>query len=180
MWVRASDLKTAREVDSPGGGANMIFIDPDGDRFHIQNVQAGGEAISNAIDQALEKWKDREIKWHDGDLDLTQDTLKTKLVVFAFVDDKDASKKVLKTLAHPWIGKDHDRMVFVMKTGREGDLAKQYQIATVPTLVYVAPGLKESDRLIEKKGGESSLRGIRAVQKKAFEKIKKASEASAK
>lgn len=156
----------------------MIFIDPDGDRFHIQNVQAGGEAVSNAVDQALERWKDREIKWFDGEPDLTQETLKHKVVLYVFVDDKEPSKKLLKSLAHPWIGKDHDRMVFVMKTGRDSDLAKKYQVASLPTLVYVAPGLKESDRVVEKKGGESTLRMIRSVQKRAFEKIKKASEAA--
>jgi len=71
-------------------------------------------------------------------------------------------------------------MVFVKKLGRDGELAKKFQVATVPTLVFVAPGLKESDRLIERKGGEATLRMIRGAQKKAFEKIKKALDPTAK
>jgi hypothetical protein len=100
--------------------------------------------------------------------------------VYAFVDDKEASANTLKALSHPWIAKDHDRMVFVKKTGRDGDLAKKLQVATIPSLVYVAAPLKESDRLIDRKGGEQTLRGIRAAQKKAFDKMKKAAEAATK
>ena len=133
-----------------------------------------------ALDEALAKYKDKDIKWFDGEPDLASDDVKDKLVVYAFVDDKEASAKTLKALAHPWIGKDHDRMVFVQRQGREGDLAKKYGVATLPTLVFVAPSLKESERVIEKKGGEMTLRSIRAVQKKAFDKMKKASEASTK
>lgn len=168
-------------MDSPGGGANLIFIDPDGDRFHIVNIQAGGdERVLAALDEALAKYKSRDIPWFDGDPDTSAPEYKDKLVVYAFVDDKEASTKTVKALSHPWIAKDHDRMVFVKKLGRDGDLAKKFQVATVPTLVFVAPGLKESDRLIERKGGEATLRMIRGAQKKAFEKIKKALDPAAK
>jgi hypothetical protein len=176
--VRAQDLKTAKEVDSPGGGANLIFIDPDGDRFHIVNVQAGGDdRILAALDEALAKYKDKDIKWFDGLPDLANEELKDKLVVYAFVDDKDASNKTVKALSHPWIAKDHERMVFVKVLGRDNDIAKKLGVATIPSLVYVAPSLKESERIVERKGGESTLRMIRSAQKKAFEKIKKAAEA---
>ena len=168
-------------MDSPGGGANLIFIDPDGDRLHLVNVQAGGdERILAALDEALAKYKDKDIKWFDGEPDLSAADFKDKLVLYAFVDDKEASTKTLKALAHPWIGKDHDRMVFVRKDGRESDLAKKYGVSTLPTLVFVAPSLKESERVVERKSGEATLRSIRAVQKKAFDKIKKASEATTK
>lgn len=176
--MRAQDLKTAKEVDSPGGGANLIFIDPDGDRFHIVNVQAGGDdRILAALDEALAKYKDKDIKWFDGLPDLANEELKDKLVVYAFVDDKDASNKTVKALSHPWIAKDHERMVFVKVLGRDNDIAKKLGVATIPSLVYVAPSLKESERIVERKGGESTLRMIRSAQKKAFEKIKKAAEA---
>jgi hypothetical protein len=176
--VRAQDLKTAKEVDSPGGGANLIFIDPDGDRFHIVNVQAGGDdRILAALDEALAKYKDKDIKWFDGLPYLASDDIKDKLVVYAFVDDKDASNKTVKALSHPWIAKDHERMVFVKVLGRDNDIAKKLGVATIPSLVYVAPSLKESERLVERKGGESTLRAIRSAQKKAFEKMKKAAEA---
>ena len=106
--------------------------------------------------------------------------MKDKLVVYAFVDDKEPSAKVLKALSHPWIGKDHDRMVFVKKIGRDNELARKLQVATIPTLVYLAPSLKESERLIDRKGGETTLRSIRATQRKAFEKMKKAAEPATK
>jgi hypothetical protein len=68
-------------------------------------------------------------------------------------------------------------MVFVKVLGRDNDIAKKLGVATIPSLVYVAPSLKESERLVERKGGESTLRAIRSAQKKAFEKMKKAAEA---
>jgi len=71
-------------------------------------------------------------------------------------------------------------MVFVKKIGRDNDLARKFQVATLPTLVFIAPGLKESERLVERKGGEVSLRAIRTAQKKAFERIKRATEAATK
>ena len=98
--------------------------------------------------------------------------------MYAFVDDKETSTRTLKALAHPWIGKDHDRMVFVKRTGRDSELAKKFKVTALPTLVYVAPSLKESERIVEKKAGESILRAIRSAQKKAFDKMKKASEAT--
>ena len=159
----------------------MIFIDPDGDRVHIVNVQAGGEErILKALDEALEKYKSKDIPWSDGEPDLASDEIKHKLVVYAFLDDKDASVRTERALSHAWVAKDHDRMVFVKTIGRDNDLAKRYQVATIPTLVYVAPALKESERMVERKGGEVSLRSIRASQKKAFERIKKATEAATK
>lgn len=100
--------------------------------------------------------------------------------MYLFVDDREPSKKTEKALSHPWIGKDHDRMVFVKTLGRDNDLAKRFNVSTLPTIVYVAPLLKESERIVERKGGESTLRMIRATQKKAFDKIKKASEAAIK
>ncbi len=172
-WVKASDLKTARDVDSPQSGS-LIVLDPDGDRIGCWSVLRGGEqAFIDGLDAAKEKFKAKDVKWMDGEPDLTSDDLKSKVVLYAFVDEKDASGRTLKNLAHPWIAKDHDRMVFVKNIGRDSDLAKRMQIATLPTLVFIAPGLKESDRLIEKKGGEMSLRSIRAIQKRAFEAIKR-------
>ena len=97
--------------------------------------------------------------------------------MYAFVDDKDASNKTVKALSHPWIAKDHEHMVFVKVLGRDNDIAKKLGVATIPTLVYVAPTLKESERIVERKGGEATLRAIRSAQKKGFEKIKKAAEA---
>jgi hypothetical protein len=106
--------------------------------------------------------------------------VKDKLILYAFLDEKEASQKVEKTLSHPWISKNHDRMIFVKTIGRDNELAKRLQVATIPTLVFYAPALKESERVIERKGGELTLRTIRSLQKKSFELIKKALEKPAK
>jgi hypothetical protein len=175
-WVKASDLKTARDVDSPQSGS-FIVLDPDGDRVGCWSVLRGGEqAFLDAMDKAKQKYVSKDISWMDGEPDLAAEENKTKLVLYAFVDDKDASAKVLKNLSHPWISKDHDRMLFVKTTGRDNELAKRLQVSTIPTLVFVAPILKESERIVERKGGDIQVRSIRAIQKRAFALIKKANE----
>ena len=179
-WVKASDLKTAREVDSPQSGS-LIVLDPDGDRIGCWSVLSGGEqAFLDGLDEAKKKFASKEISWTDGEPDLTSDEIKNKLVVYAFVDDKEASNRTLKNLAHAWIAKDHDRMVFVKTVGLDNDLAKRLKATSLPTLVFVAPGLKENDQVVERKGGEMGLRSIRSIQKRAFEQIKKVSEKATK
>jgi hypothetical protein len=163
-------------VDSPGGGANLIFIDPDGERFHIRNVQSGGDSIKTALDEAIAKWSPKEISWFDGEPDYAHEDVKHKLIVYAFVDDEKASAETLKALAHPWVAKEHDRMVFVKTIGRDNDRAKRFKITTLPTLVYVAPAVKAAEGVIDRKFGESGLRHIRNAQRKGFDLIKKATE----
>lgn len=179
-WVKASDKKTAKEVNSPRSGS-LIFLDPDGTSLGIWDVKKGGEqAFLDAFEAAKKKYVGKEIAWLDGEPDWTHEDYKYKLVVYAFVDDKEPSEKLLKALSHPWISKDHDRMSFIKSVGIDGELAKRFQVKELPTLVFVAPLLKESDRVIDRKSGDVPLRTIRANQKKAFELIKKASESTSK
>lgn len=134
----------------------------------------------DALDQADQKYKSKDVPWIDGEPDLTSDDVKNKVIVYAFLDDKEPSKKIEKTLSHPWIAKDHDRMIFVKTLGRDNDLAKRLQVATIPTLVFFSPALKESDRIIDRKGGDVPLRTVRGLQKRSFELIKRASEKASK
>jgi thioredoxin-like negative regulator of GroEL len=127
----------------------------------------------DALDQADQKYKAKDIRWVDGEPDLASEENFGKVVVYAFMDDKEPSKRLERNLAHPWIAKDHDRMIFVKNIGRDNDLAKRFQVATIPTLVFYAPVLKESERVVDRKGGELPLRSIRHLQKRSFELVKR-------
>jgi len=96
--------------------------------------------------------------------------------VYAFVDDKEASEKTLKALAHPWVAKEHDRMLFVKTIGRDNDRAARFKVTALPTLVYVAPSVKTGGGIIERKVGESGMRHIRLAQREGFDRIKRATE----
>ena len=153
------------------------MIDPDGDRLVCHSVLTGGDqAFIDGLNKAKEKYLGKEISWLDGTPDLSDPETKNKLIVYAFVDDKEASTKALANLAHPWISKDHARMIFVKVIGRDNEVAKSMKVPSVPTFVFVAPALKESERVIDRRSGEIPLRALRGVQKKAFELIKKATE----
>ena len=134
----------------------------------------------DALDQADQKYKSKDIRWVDGEPDLASEENRDKVVVYAFMDEKEASQRVEKSLSHPWIAKDHDRMIFVKTIGRDNELAKRLQVATIPSLVFYSPVLKESERVIERKGGEISLRTLRNIQKRSFELVKRALEKPAK
>lgn len=176
-WVKASDLKTARDVDSPYSGA-FIVIDPDGDRVGVWSVLTGGEeAFLKAMDEANKKYATKEIVWWDGEPDPASDDAKGKLFLYAFVDDKEESTKTLKALEHPWIAKDHERMIFIKVVGRDGALAKKYQISSLPTLLFVDPSLKPEKQILGRRSGEANAQQIRTLQRKALATMKKAADA---
>ncbi|HEY3226374.1 MAG TPA: hypothetical protein VGK61_05205 [Planctomycetota bacterium] len=174
VWVKASDLKTAREVNSPASGSLIVF-DPDMDILGTWNVLKGGEeAITTALDEANKKFLPKEIVWFDGEPDA--EAAKGKLVLYAFVDEEEDSARTLKALEDRWIAKDHDRMLFVKVMGREGELAKRFQVSALPTLVFVDPSLKPEKQVLERKAGKSTTSALRAIQKRCFAKMKKAAE----
>ena len=100
--------------------------------------------------------------------------------MYAFVDDKEASVKTLAALAHPWVAKNHDRMVFVKTIGLDNDRARRFKITALPTLVYIAPAVKAAAGVIDRKVGESGMRHVRAAQREGFDKIKRATETKTK
>ena len=174
LWVKASDLKTAREVNSPASGS-LIFLDPDGDPLGTFSVLSGGEeAILRALDAANKKYASKEVTWYDGEPDAEKS--KGKLLLYAFVDEEEDSAKVLKALEDRWIAKDHDRMLFVKALGKDGETAKRFQVASLPTLVFVDPSQKVEKQVLERKSGKITTAMIRAMQKKCFAKMKKAAE----
>ena len=175
VWVKASDLKTAKSVDSPYAGS-FIVIDPDGDRVGVWSVLSGEEAFLTAMDEAHKKFASKEIVWSDGEPDPESDLAKGKLYLYAFVDDKEASTKTLKALEHPWIAKDHDRMVFIKSLDKDGALAKRYQVSSLPTLICVDPSLKPEKQILGRRAGEANVQQVRALQRKALETMKKAAE----
>ena len=101
IWVKASDLKTAREVNSPASGT-LIAFDPDMDILGTWSVLKGGEdSILNALDEANKKFQPKEITWFDGEPDA--EAAKGKLVVYAFVDEEeDSVVRTSLSKGNPW------------------------------------------------------------------------------
>jgi hypothetical protein len=139
-------------------------------------LTGGDQAFLDGLSKAKEKYQTKEISWLDGTPDLSDPETRNKLILYAFVDDKEASTKALANLSHPWIAKDHGRMIFVKVIGRDNEVAKSMKVPSIPTFVFLAPALKESERVIDRRSGEISLRTLRGLQKKSFELIKKATE----
>ncbi|HTF56477.1 MAG TPA: hypothetical protein VK661_04365, partial [Planctomycetota bacterium] len=154
---------------------SLIVFDPDMEILGTWNVLKGGEeSILNALDEANKKFQSKEIAWFDGEPDA--EIAKGKLVVYAFVNEEEDSVKTLKALEDRWIAKDHDRMIFVKTSGREGELAKRFQVSALPTLVFVDPSQKAEKQILERKAGKSTTAALRSIQKRCFAKMKKAAE----
>jgi hypothetical protein len=174
LWVKAADKVTAKRVDSPSAGPNLIFLDPDGASIGSWNVQLGGEVtVLKAMDEAKAAYQPRPVPWTDAEPDEKGPAVKRKLIIYAFLDDKEASEKAVKSLEHPWVARDHARLVLVRKYVLDSPLAKRFKITSVPTLVFVDPGQKEGKEIIDRKSGEITPRMIRAPMKKCFDRIKR-------
>jgi hypothetical protein len=175
FWVRAADKATAKRVDAPSGGAHLIFVDPDGTQVGLWNVQVGGEAVVlKALDEAKALYEPKPVPWFDGEPDEKSDEVKKKLIVYAFLDDKENSEKAVKALEHPWVARDHGRLIFVRKYVLDSPLAKRFKVTSVPTFIFFDPTQKEGKEVVERKSGEITTRMIRAPMKKFFERKKKA------
>ena len=175
FWVKAADKATAKRIDAPEGGSHLVFVDPDGASVGAWGVQMGGEAVVlKALNEAKALYQPKPVPWFEGEPDPEDEQVRKKLIVYAFLDDKEVSEKVVKTLEHPWIARDHDRVLFVRKYVLDSPLAKQFKIASAPTLVFYDPTQKEAQREIERRKGEVTAKQVRAPMKKYFERRKKA------
>ncbi len=174
FWVKASDRATAKRIDAPAGGTHLVFLDPDGVSIGAWNVQLGGEkTMLRALDEAKAAYRPRPVPWFDGEPDEKGDSVKRRLIVYAFLDDEEASEKTIKSLEHAWVARDHGRLILVRKYVLDGPLAKRFKITAAPTLIFFDPSQKEGHEVIERRTGEITPRQIRAPMRKAFEKMKK-------
>lgn len=178
LWVKAGDPATAKRVDSPSAGPNLIFLDPDGVSIGVWNVQLGAEVtVLKAMDEAKALYQPKPVPWVDAEPDEKSHDVKRKLIVYAFLDDKEASEKAVKALEHPWVARDHRRLILVRKYVLDSPLAKRFKVTSVPTLIFFDPGMKEGKEVIDRKSGEITPRMIRAPMKKCFDRIKRDLEA---
>jgi hypothetical protein len=174
FWVNAGDVPTAKRVDAPSNGANLIFVDPDGAIIGVWNVQSGGEkAMLAALDEAKAKYRSKPVPWFAGEPEPLTDPFKRKLIVYAFLDGKEASQKAEKALEHAWVAKDHGRMVFVQKDDLESPLAKRFKVTSFPTLIFYDPSMKEGKEVIERRSGEITARIVRTPIRKFLDKVRK-------
>ena len=175
FWVKVADKATAKRIDAPSNGTNLMFLDPDGTSVGVWNVQIGGEkAVLRALDEAKAAYQPKPVPWFDGEPDEKDDGFRRKLIVYAFLDDKEASEKVIKSLEHPWVAKDHGRLTLVRKYVLDSPLAKRFKVTAAPTLIFFDGGMKVGQEVVERRTGEITPKQIRAPMKKFFERVKKA------
>jgi len=174
FWVNAADVPTAKRVDAPSNGANLIFVDPDGVSLGAWPVQSGGEkAILAALDEAKAKYKSKPVSWSPKEPEPVTDPFKRKLIVYAFLDGKEASQKVEKALEHAWVAKDHGRMAFMQVDDLASPLAKRFKVTSFPTLIFYDPSMKEGKEVIDRRSGETNARQVRVPIRKFLDKVKK-------
>ena len=139
------------------------------------NLQVGGaKTVLKALDEAKAAYQPRPVPWTDAEPDEKSDAVKKKLIVYAFLDDKEASEKAVKSLEHPWVARDHGRLIFVRKYVLDCPLAKRFKVTAVPTFIFVDANMKEGHEVVERKTGEITARQVRAPMRKFFERKKKA------
>jgi len=174
FWVKVNDAATVKRIDAPASGTNMVFVDPDGVSVGIWPAQSGGEkAMLRTLDDAKKAYVAKPVPWSDGEPDEKGDAVKNRLIVYAFLDDKEASEKTVKALEHPWVARDHGRLVCVRKYVLDCPLAKRFKVTSTPTLIFFDPSMKEGQEIIERKTGAFTPRMIRAPMKKCFDRLKK-------
>jgi hypothetical protein len=174
FWVKVTDKATAKRIDAPEAGTNFVFLDPDGGSVGVWNLQVGGvKTVLKALDEAKSQYQPKSVPWFDGEPDLNDDKVKRRLIVYAFLDDKEASEKIIKALEHPWVARDHARVIFVRKYVLDSPLAKQFKVTSAPTVVFYDPTQKEGHREVERRQGVVTTRQVRVQMKKFFERLKK-------
>jgi hypothetical protein len=174
FWVRITDKPTAKRIGAPLTGTHLVFTDPDGTSVGIFNLHSGGVAgLLKTLDDGKALYKSRSVTWFDGEPDEKADAHRRKLIIYAFLDDKEKSEKAVKALEHPWVARDHGRIILVRKLVLDSPLAKRFKVTSVPTFVFFDPTQKEGKEVVERKTGEITTRMIRAVMTKFFERVKK-------
>jgi hypothetical protein len=174
FWVRAADLATAKRIDAPSGGSNLIFLDPDGGTVGVYNIALGGEpTVLKALDDVKLAYIPKSVPWFEGEPDEKDTGLRRKLIVYAFLDEKEASEKTVKALEHPWVARDHNRLTLVRKYVLDSPLAKRFKVTSAPTLIFFDAAMKDGKQVVERKTGEVTPRMIRAPMRKFFERVKK-------
>jgi hypothetical protein len=174
FWVKVTDKATVKRIEAPDSGTNFVFLDPDGGTIGVWNLHLGGvKKMLQALDEAKALYRPQPVSWFDGEPDEKSDAVKKKLIVYAFLDDKEVSEKMVKALEHPWVAKDHGRLVFVRKYVLDSPLAKRFKVTAAPTLIFFDPSQKEGHEVVERRTGEVTARHIRAPMKKFFERMKK-------
>ncbi|HEU4339045.1 MAG TPA: thioredoxin family protein [Planctomycetota bacterium] len=174
FWVKAWDRATLKRIDAPEKGTHFVFVDPDGGTVGVWQHQMGGvKALLKALDEAKSLYQRADVPWFDGEPDTADEKFRRKLIVYSFLDDKEPSAKVIKALEHPWVARDHARVVFVRKYVLDSPLAKRFKITSAPTLVFYDATQKEGKEVVERISGEVKVRQVRAPMKKFFERLKK-------
>lgn len=175
FWVKVTDKPTARSIGAPTVGTHLVFTDPDGTPVGIWNLHSGGEAgMLKALDEAKSQYKSKPVSWFDGEPEEKSDSVRRKLIIYAFLDDKELSEKAVKALEHPWIARDHARVILVRKMLLDSPLAKRFKVASTPTFIFFDPTQKEGKEVVERKSGKDiTVKAIRAQMKKFFDRLRK-------
>ena len=170
IFVKCADKKTATEI-KPGTPPEILFYDCDGELISRERV-TDLSSVESAMKNALTKYSNKEIAWQDySDNAVSAAKEAGKIVVLAYVNDKDDSVATLKAFEDRAIAKKHDKMVF-LKVAYEKDSAsaKKYNVNTAPTVIYIDPSKDEKTQVIEKVKGKQSVNAIRNSIAKAFAK----------
>jgi len=137
-------------------------------------VQSGGEkAMLAALDEAKAKYRSKPVPWNRVEPEAVAEPFKRKLIVYAFLDGKEASQKVEKALEHPWVAKDFGRMAFMQVDDLGSPIAKRFKVTSFPTLIFYDPSMKEGKEVIERRSGETNTRQVRVPVRKFLDKVKK-------
>lgn len=174
FWVKITDKPTAKRIGAPTSGTNLVFTDPDGTSIGVWNLHAGGvTGLLKSLDEAKSQYKSKPVPWFDGEPDEKSDANKRKLILYAFLDEKEKSEKAVKALEHPWVARDHGRLILVRKYTLDSPLAKRFKVTSVPTFIFFDPTQKEGKEIVERKSGEITTKMIRAEMTKFFARLKK-------
>jgi len=177
VWVKMQSAAGAdfKEVQ-PKRGSMLIIYAPDLTRlgdYDIMDKEVDGtvDLIKQAFDKAAEKYGPKDTSWK-----ASGDALdgKAKLVVYAFVDDKDASKKTLKNFNDRWVQwKSMDDVTAVQETDLKSELAVKFKVQSAPTVIFVDPAAPEGKQVLERKTGELSARTIKKTLERGRDQAEK-------
>lgn len=175
FMVRASDKGTAMKVKAKRP-PEMVFFDGDGEEFYRAGVR-DASSMQTAFSEALKKYSSQEISWASGEVAdiLTQAKEQKRLVVLAFMDEKDPSQGLVKSLQDRWNVKHHKDLLFVkVAYERNSEACKAWGVTSCPVLLLVNP--LEDDarkRVLDKLIAKKDLRSVKTFLVKGLEKFKK-------
>lgn len=169
IYAKCADKKTATEL-KPGTPPEIMIFDCDGELITRSGV-TDVTSVENAMKAALEKYSNKEVSWEtyrDGAVNPEVE----KLMVLAFVDDKETSTKALKLFEDRTVAKHHGKIAFLKESyQKDSETATKWNVKTAPSFLIIDPNREEGKQVLDKLTGNVTLSQIRAALAKGFARM---------